>query len=100
MAVKIPSSLADLVEKMRADLHGRSHISLAEIEVAQVTAVDWRDSSLGCPQPGMRYLMVITPGYEVVLLANGRSFTYHTNGTRFFVFCPGNTQQPPASDVI
>ena len=38
-----------------------------------VRAVDWRDSSLGCPKPGMAYLDVITPGHRVTLRANGRS---------------------------
>ena len=38
------------------------------------------DSSLDCPQPGMSYLQVITPGYRVLLEADGRRFDVRTSG--------------------
>jgi hypothetical protein len=28
---------------------------------------DWPDSSIGCPQPGMAYSQIITPGYIVTV---------------------------------
>jgi hypothetical protein len=28
---------------------------------------DWPDSSIGCPQPGMAYAQIITPGYILTL---------------------------------
>jgi hypothetical protein len=40
---------------------------------------DWPDSSLGCPQPGMAYLQVITPGYLIVLRALGNDYMYHAS---------------------
>ncbi len=57
-------------------------------------AVDWRDSSLGCPEPGKSYLQVITPGYRVVLQADGQTYEYHTNREDRAVLCKGGT---PAS---
>jgi hypothetical protein len=37
------------------------------IEVDTVKAIEWRDSSLGCPKPGVAYLDVVTPGHKVIL---------------------------------
>ena len=37
------------------------------------------DGSLGCPQPGMNYVMMITPGYLIMLEANGQAYEYHTS---------------------
>jgi len=50
-----------------------------EIEVVEYEAVEWNDSSLGCPKPGQMYLQVITPGYRVVLAHGDEQATYHTS---------------------
>ncbi len=62
-----------------ADLAERLGIARSAITVKEVVEAQWRDSSLGCPQPGMMYLQVITPGYQIVLEANGKTYTYHTS---------------------
>lgn len=68
----------------------------AELEVPRdqilldtVRTVDWRDSSLGCPKPGMAYLDVITPGHKVTLRANGQIYVVHEARNRAFVCNPG-----------
>ena len=40
----------------------------------------WPDASLGCPQEGMMYAQVLTPGYLVVIRdAGGAEHSVHTN---------------------
>ncbi|MSP13335.1 MAG: hypothetical protein EXR62_10320 [Chloroflexi bacterium] len=46
---------------------------------ANVSEIEWRDSSLGCPEPGKMYLQVIIPGYRVVLQKNGETIEIHTD---------------------
>lgn len=48
-----------------------------EILVDTVRAVEWRDSSIGCPQPGQAYLQVITPGHKVTLRHDGKIYFVH-----------------------
>lgn len=43
---------------------------------------DFPDASLGCPQPGMAYAQVITPGYRVLVEADGRRFDVRVAGTQ------------------
>lgn len=50
-----------------------------EITVAAWEPMDWSDTSLGCPQPGMMYAQIIVPGYLVFLEARGKIFQVHTD---------------------
>ena len=61
-----------------------------QIIVAQVEPQDWPNSALGCPEPGRAYLQVITPGYRVILSAQGKDYEYHTNQTTMVVRCPSS----------
>ncbi len=54
-------------------------VSAENVTVVSAEFVQWRDSSLGCPQPGMAYLQVITPGYRVKLEMDGAEYFVHTN---------------------
>ena len=60
-------------------------IARERIAVQSVTAVDWGDSSLGCPRPDMAYLSVVTPGHRVTLLAEGKRYSVHEANNRAFV---------------
>lgn len=66
-------------------LSERLNIPPEEITVAAWEPVDWPDTSIGCPQPGMMYAQVIVPGYLVILEARGETFRVHTDrvGQRF-----------------
>ena len=50
-------------------------------------AVEWSDASLGCPQEGFMYAQVITPGYLIILEAQGEQYEYHTDQTTNVVLC-------------
>lgn len=65
-----------------ADLAGQLGIAAEAITVRSVEQVEWNDASLGCAKPGQMYAQVITPGYRIVLEANGQSHEYHTGGGR------------------
>ena len=87
MATPPDTGLQNLIERIKEDLASRLALSETAIEVAEVMEVEWSDSSLDCPQPGMDYLQVITPGYRIVLQANNQSYEYHTNRDAYFVYC-------------
>lgn len=55
------------------------------IAVDTIRAVDWPDSSIGCPQPGRAYLQVITPGHKITLRAKERIYVVHESKGRAFV---------------
>jgi hypothetical protein len=84
------------------DLAQRLNIDPAAISVVRVEEVDWPDSSLGCPRPGMNYLQVLTNGTFIQLSAGGRLYNYHSGrGRRPFLCTSPNEwvpgESPPAS---
>ncbi|MBI3244735.1 MAG: hypothetical protein HYZ49_20855 [Chloroflexi bacterium] len=54
-------------------------IRVDEIKVVSVEAVQWPDSCLGISYPNARCAQAITPGFRIILEANGEQYEYHTN---------------------
>jgi hypothetical protein len=65
----------------RADLAQRLQIDPDTIKLVSVEAVDWPDGCLGIQTPGIMCIQVITPGYLVILEADGKQYEYHTNAS-------------------
>jgi CO/xanthine dehydrogenase Mo-binding subunit len=63
------------------------------IHVRNVEAVEWPDSSLGCPKKGHQYTQVVTPGHRVRLEAEGRTYAVHVAGNRA-VTCRASAGEP------
>ncbi len=80
--VKPPAEAKEAVRLAREDLAQKLGLAPEAIRLVSVETVEWRDTSLGCPQPGMMYAQVITPGFRVVLEAAGKKYDYHTDRGR------------------
>ena len=65
----------------------RLSVAAGQLAVERVEAREWSDSSLGCPQPGMMYAQVITPGYLVIVAGGGKRLEYHTDLRGRAVMC-------------
>lgn len=87
MEMKVPSEAEPAVMAARRDLASRVGVDVEDVQIMEFEAVQWPDSSLGCPEPGKMYLQVITPGYRVVLQAAGQTYEYHTNRGDRAVLC-------------
>ena len=68
----------------REDLLSRVELSAGKVKIKAAEAVEWGDTSLGNPEPGMVYAQVVTPGLILVLEdgTSGSTYTYHTGGGR------------------
>ncbi len=54
-------------------------LSPDEITLVSAEAMDWPDGCLGVAEEGMMCTQVITPGFRVILEANGKQVEYRTN---------------------
>ena len=81
------SGSAAIAQLAVTELAGRLNVKATDIQVKSVEPVDWPDASLGCPQPGMMYIQMITPGYKVTLSAGGKDYVVHTDGKQRAVYC-------------
>lgn len=83
-AMSAPGPVAAAVQALAA----RLNVPESAITVVSWEPVDWPDTSLGCPEPGMMYAQVITPGYRVVLEVEGKTYEAHTDrGGQRVAFC-------------
>ena len=79
--------LEGLIEKAKEDLAQRLSIPASDIVLVEAKQVVWPDGSLGCPQPGMLYAQVLTPGYLVKLKYDTRDFEYHAGKGGSLMYC-------------
>jgi hypothetical protein len=63
----------------QAALSQKLGVSSERIRLVSFEHMMWRDSCLGVQLPNQACLDVITPGYRVVLQADGEQYTYHTD---------------------
>jgi len=69
------------------DLEARARLAVATwldvspnaIRLVSSEAVDWPDAGLGCPQPGLAYAQVVTPGFRFTLEFGGQTYAVHTD---------------------
>jgi hypothetical protein len=54
-------------------------LDASQIKVVSTEVVEWPDACLGITQEGVACAQVVTPGYRIVLEANGKQVEYHTN---------------------
>jgi len=81
---RVDAAQADLAKLAIRTLTQELGVAEDRITVDTIRAVDWRDSSLGCPQPDRAYLQVITPGHRITLRVDGQfHFVHEANGRAF-----------------
>lgn len=82
------------IDAAKQDLAQRLGIDASAVEVVEVDAVTWPDTSLGCPRPGMMYPQVLVEGVLVQLRANGQIYRYHGDGQRQLFLCDAQAAAP------
>jgi len=81
-SVSVPGGMAiELVMK-------QTGASPEQVTILSEEAVDFSDSSLGCPKPGMAYMQVITPGHKIMLEYKGATYDVRIAGGRGLICEP------------
>jgi hypothetical protein len=84
---ELPDEARQLLEEALEDAAQRAGAAPAEVNLVDVEEVEWRDGSLGCPEPGMMYPQVIIPGFRFVIEAGGESYEYHSDAGSRVILC-------------
>ncbi len=79
-----PTSAEQAVQEVTAEALNVDPESVTVLEMEEVV---WSDSSLGCPQPGMMYAQVITPGYKATVEVDGETYDVHMDANGRGVVC-------------
>ena len=93
-AEEVPPPVVQAQEKLAE----RLGVPVDQVRLVRYVEVEWSDASLGLPQPGVAYAQVITPGYRVILEAEGRWHEMHTDLKTHVVYAgtvPAEEVPPP-----
>jgi hypothetical protein len=92
--VEPPAEAEQVIQLAQEDLAQRLGLAPEAIRLVSVEAVEWSDTSLGCPQPGMTISAQVIPGFRVVLTASGKSYEYHSDTKQRVICCEPQRAQP------
>ncbi len=87
-SVSISSEAQQAIAQARADAASRTGVEADSWRAVEVTARQWPDAGLGCPERGKPYARVLTPGSLTTLEAGSRRLVYHSGAGRA-VYCNG-----------
>ncbi len=80
VVVKSPLTNAEAPQKAAQQVLARLlGIDPASINVASSHPIEWGDACLGVAQPGVVCAQMVTPGFIILLEANGKQYELHTN---------------------
>ena len=86
-AASWPAEADTAVRAALQDVAARLQVQSNAVQVISVSATDWPDTSLGCPQPGMFYAQMIVQGYTITLAAGDQRVEYHADKKGRVVTC-------------
>ncbi len=89
VSVSLPDRFPQgLFDEILADASTRTGVPKSTIELLSVEPETFSDTSLGCPEPGKMYAQVMTPGFVVLLDADGVQLDYRVDErSELFVLC-------------
>jgi hypothetical protein len=79
---ELPEDVDSLVLLAQFDLTLKTNVDIEKISVVSVEETKFMDASLGVPEPGVEYPAVVTPGFIIILDADGDEYEYHASGER------------------
>ena len=97
IATAPPQTLNDRQQQARQILAERLSAPVDSLALVSDEPVSWSDASLGCPEEGMMYAQVITPGHRITFSYQGQQYEVHTSrddgaGSQLrLVSCEGGT---------
>ncbi len=84
------------VDSSRKDLAAKLQVLVSQIELVDASYVTWRDSSLGCPQPGNQYMQALVNGTRIKFRYAGKIYHYHSGNNK----APSLCEKPAASEPL
>jgi hypothetical protein len=71
----------DAVQAATSDLAKVLGVSQEQVSLVSAVIIEWPDGCLGIQQTNIACADMVTPGYLILLEANGRQYEYHTDTT-------------------
>ena len=76
VASPVPGSVE---AKVAQALSKKTGVDTSKLVLTAKDALDWPDSALGCPAPGMMYSQIVTPGFKLIYSDGAKTYEVHTD---------------------
>lgn len=86
-SLPLTSTLEKLAQRARQDLASRLKLEIDQVGFLKIVPAKWPYDNLGCPPLEGKQVDENNPGYQILLTANGQTYTYHTDGKDWIVLC-------------
>ncbi len=83
-----------LVSLAQRRLSAELELPTRRIQVVDIRAYEWTDSSLGCPQRGQTYTPILIDGYRIVMTAGDVEYIFHSDSEQL-VACDAENELLP-----
>lgn len=97
-----PVTTAEVPREVRrtvvADAARRLGVDENAVVLTDAERVTWRDSSLGCAEPGMNYSQALVPGFRITAKSAEGGYRYHTDMTGNLAVCDAGLGRREHSD--
>ena len=80
--LELPEDVESLVMLAKFDLTIKTGVDIEDIITKSIEENLFEDASLGVPDPGVTYDAMVTPGYIIMLEADGEMYQYHASGAK------------------
>lgn len=82
-----PQTSDPRVQAAIADLAQREKAEISAITIKSVEAGHWPNGAIGCPEPDRMYTQALVPGDRVILVLQGKEYSYHAAKDQPFGYC-------------
>lgn len=89
----------DLFAQAAQEAAAAANVAVEQVAIVRVQAASWPTPALGCPEQGMMYIQVVTPGYWLVLRAGEQEFDFRASERGDLKLCPPGQGEPPVEDL-
>jgi len=79
---ELPEDSESLIMLAKFDLTLKTGVDIEEILTKSIEETLFDDASLGVPEQGVTYAAVVTPGYIIILEADGNLYEYRASGAK------------------
>jgi hypothetical protein len=83
----LPAEANRMVLALGNHLAALASVPPRDVQLVSAEPVTWGNTALGCPAPDTAYAEVVVEGWLITLEAEGKPYTYHTDGSARFVLC-------------
>lgn len=79
LLIAIDSVAADIFRLVQARVADELDISTRRVQLVDIQAMTWHDTSLGCPQVNQDYSTLEIDGYRIVVIAGENEYIFHSD---------------------